>query len=119
MATITPTVTYAPDGNRNAVLVVWAALANGDDGAPFKGFGIIDGSVQVQGTFGVGGSVQMELSNDATNYQLAADPQGNDVIKTAADLETLLDIVGRQIRPRVTAGDGTTSLNVTLYAVRR
>ena len=118
MATITPVITYAPDGNRNAVLVSWS-LANGDDGAPYKGFGIIDGSVQVQGTFGAGGSVQMELSNDGTNYQLAADPQGTDVVKTSADLETLLDIVGRQIRPRVTAGDGTTALVVTLYAVRR
>lgn len=118
MATITPTVTYAPDGNRNAVLVSWT-LANGDDGSPYKGFGIIDGSVQVQGTFGTGGSVQMEISNDGTNYQLMADPQGTDIVKTSADLETILDIIGRQIRPNCTAGDGTTSIVVTMYGVRR
>lgn len=118
MAVQTPVITYAPDGHRNAVLVQWT-LANGDTGAPYSGFGIIDGSVQVEGTFGTGGSVRMELSNDGTNYQIAADPQGNDVVKTTADMETLLDIIGRQIRPNCTAGDGTTSLVVTLYAVRR
>lgn len=118
MAVQTPVITYAPDGHRNAVLVQWT-LANGDTGAPFNGFGIIDGSVQVQGTFGVGGSVQMEMSNDGTNYQLMADPQGTDIVKTAADLETILDIVGRQVRPNCTAGDGTTALVVSLYAVRR
>lgn len=119
MATITPTITYAPDGQPDAVLVVWANLANGDTGAPFRGFGLKDGSVQVEGTFGTGGSVTIQMSNDSTNWQAAADPQGNDVTKTAADLETLLDIVGRQVRPNVTAGDGTTSLTVTLFGVRR
>lgn len=119
MAVITPTVTYAPDRQPDAVLVSWAAMANGDTGAPFSGFGLKDGSVQIEGTFGVGGSVTMQMSNDGTNWQAAADPQGNDVTKTAADLETLLDIVGRQIRPNVTAGDGTTSLTVTLFGVRR
>lgn len=118
MATVTPTVTYAPDGHRNAVRVVWASMANGDVGAPFSGFGLRDGSVQIEGTFGTGGSISIQMSNDGTNWQLAADPQGNDVTKTAADLETLLDIVGRQLRPTVTAGDGTTALTVTLYGVR-
>lgn len=118
MAVITPTITPAPDGHRAAVLVQWT-LANGDTGLPYLGFGVIDGSVQVQGTFGAGGSVQMEMSNDGTNYQLMADPQGNDIVKTSADLETILDIIGRQIRPNCTAGDGTTSLVVSLYAVRR
>lgn len=118
MAVKDPVITPTPDGHRNAVLVQWT-LANGDTGTPYKGFGIIDGSVQIQGTFGAGGSVQMELSNDGTNYQLAADPQGTDIVKTSADLETILDIVGRQIRPNCTAGDGTTALVVTLFAVRR
>lgn len=118
MAVVTPTITYAPDGQRNAVRVVWESMANGDTGAPFSGWGLRDGSVQIEGTFGVGGSITMQLSNDATNWQAAADPQGNDVTKTAADLETLLDIVGRQIRPNVTAGDGTTALTVTLFGVR-
>lgn len=119
MATRTPTITPAPDGARNAVLVVWSGLLNGDDGAPIGGYGIVDGSVQVEGTFGAGGSVQLEASNDGTNWHLVADPQGNDIVKTAADLETTLDVVARQIRPHVTAGDGSTDLTVTFFGVRR
>jgi hypothetical protein len=119
MATRIPAITPAPDGAKNAILVVWSGLLNGDDGTPLNGYGIVDGSVQVQGTFGTGGSVQMEASNDGTNWHLVADPQGNDIVKTEADLETTLDVVVRHLRPRVTAGDGTTNLVVSFFGVRR
>lgn len=118
MATRTPTITYAPNGHRNFALVQWAGLLNGDDGAPFEAGDFIDASIQFQGTFGVGGSIQLEGNNDGANYQLLTDPQGNDIVKTAADLEQVTECV-RNYRPRVTAGDGTTALVATLWLKRQ
>jgi hypothetical protein len=106
--------------NPRALVIQWTGLTQAtlDDGAPFEGADWSDRSVQIQGTFGTGGSVSIEGSNDGTNYQLLTDPQGNDITKTAADLEQITEIT-RYIRPRVTAGDGTTSLTVTIYARRQ
>ncbi len=66
MSTITPTITPNPGGQRNCVQVVWANLANGDDGAPVSYPQFSDGSVQIEGTFG-GGTATMQCSNDGTN----------------------------------------------------
>lgn len=119
MATRQPTVTTIGEMVK---LVTWTGLANGDDGAPVDYPEFSDRTVQVRGTFGVGGSIQMEGSNQdapsaAADYDLLADPQGNDIVKTAADLESVMD-VPRWTRPRVTAGDGSTSLNVKMVMRR-
>lgn len=116
MATKTLTATQ-PGGHRNAVLITWATLANGDDGTPYEGADFADRTVQITGTFGAGGSITFEGSNDGTNYVALTDPQGNAVTKTAAAIETLEE-TPRYVRPRVTAGDGTTALVVTLFARR-
>jgi hypothetical protein len=73
--------------------------------------------VQVQGTFGASGSVSVEGSNDGVNYHTLRDPQGVSLTFTAAGLKAVLELT-RFIRPRVTAGDGTTALTVTLVARR-
>lgn len=116
MAT-TVTVTYSPNGLRETALAVWAALANGESGAAVELPQYADRSVQIQGTFGAAGSVTIEGSNDGTNYHPLTDPQGNDLTKTAADLEHIAEMT-RYIRPRCTAGDGTTSLAITIMARR-
>ena len=117
MATRTPAVTYAPGGLGNGVLVVWSGLLNGDDGAPFLIGDFADFSAQFGGTFGAGGSIQMEGANDNTNFLLLTDPQGNNIVKTAAGLEVIEEAI-RSVRPRVTAGDGTTNLTCTMWARR-
>lgn len=91
--------------------VKWTGLANGDDGAPVRMENWPDKSVQVVGTFGTGGSVNIEGSIDGTNYAVLTDPQGNALTFTATKIEAISELVG-YIRPRVTAGDGTTSLAV-------
>ena len=94
-------------------IVQWTGLLNGDDGGPAELPGYADRTVQVTGTFGAGGTIVIEGSVDGINYVTLTDPQGNALSKTAAFLEAISEAV-RYIRPRVTAGDGTTSLVCTI-----
>lgn len=99
-----------------AHLVTWP-LANGDSGVPLKMPGNNDRSVQVEGTFGAGGTLLIEGSNDGTNWRTLTDPQGNPLSFTTAKIEAITELT-KFIRPRVSAGDGTTAL-VASMLVRR
>jgi hypothetical protein len=98
-------------------LVEWAALtkATDDVGRAVNLAQFADRSVQVTGTFGTGGSVRIEGSLDGTNYYALTDPQGNALDITTAKIEAVSEMT-LWIRPRVTAGDGITSLTVRLVA---
>lgn len=95
--------------------IIWTGLLNGDTGTPYSDLLTVDKEVHVTGTFGAGGSVTVQSDVDTTfaNPLTAHDPQGNDLTFTAARLEKVLEPSG-VLRPSVTAGDGTTSLTVTL-----
>lgn len=95
------------------VIATWASMANGDDGEPIELANFADRSVQVTGTFGAGGSVRIEGSNDGVNYAPLTDPQGNNLDILSAKIEAISEVV-RYIRPRVTAGDGTTAITVCM-----
>jgi hypothetical protein len=97
-------------------LVKWV-LANGDSGRPIVAWNYSDISVQVYGTFGTGGSVQPEGSNDidtatATFFTLR-DPGGLPIAFTSAGGKQILEHT-YIIRPRCTAGDGTTAITVIM-----
>ncbi len=96
--------------------VTWAALANGDDGAPISWPGAGDYTMQVFGDFGVGGTVILEGTCEATpaNYFPLKDPQGNALSLTEAGGDMVSEVV-THVRPRVTAGDGDTDLTVILF----
>jgi hypothetical protein len=79
--------------------------------------GFADRAAQVTGTFGAGGTVLIEGSIDGTNYSTLVDPQGVAISKTAAGISEIGQLT-KFIRPRVSAGDGTTSISVTLLARR-
>ena len=118
MAVQAKTITNLSTVNeRNCHIVSWAALANGDSGDPLQMGGSVERSVQVTGTFGAGGTIVIEGSNDGTNYATIEDSAGTALSKTAAFVEAIGPAV-RYLRPRVTAGDGTTALVVTLFAKR-
>jgi hypothetical protein len=117
MAVRTPTLSYYPNGAQNTVVAVWTGLLNGDTGLPVDLPEFPDKSFQITGTFGAGGSVNCEGSNDGTNYLPLTDPQGNAITKTATAIEVAEEST-RYTRPNVTAGDGTTSLTVTMVARR-
>jgi len=114
MATRANTITVLKTHkDRGCYVVSWSGLLNGDDGSPIEMPGAADRSVQFTGTFGTGGTIQIEGSNDGTNYVVLTDPQGNNISKTAAGIEQVVEIT-RYLRPRVTAGDGTTNLVTTM-----
>lgn len=95
------------------VLMTWSGLLNGDTGAGAQWVDYSDRCIQVTGTFGAGGSVTIQGSNDGTNWAALSDPQGNALTFTATKIEQALELP-RYVRPSVTAGDGTTNLVVTI-----
>lgn len=109
------TIPYAsvPTGNSRVYIAQWTDLANGDAGDALRFCQYADKSVQVAGTFGAGGSLRLEGSNDGTNWHALTDPQGNALNFTAAGIEAVTEATF-YVRPRVTAGDGTTLLTATL-----
>lgn len=120
MATITPTYTdiQGPD-DRYAKSASYGPMANSDVGlsTPASVSLYADRSVQVEGTFGAGGTVLIEGSNDGTNWRTLTDPLGNALSITTAGIKQVTEAVA-QMRPRVSAGDGTTSLTVTIFMRR-
>lgn len=113
--TISANTDIAGDGSVRSI--TWESLANGDDGTPAEWVQYADRSFQVVGTFGAGGNCRIEGSNDGTNWAPLTDPQGNDMNISSAKIEQAEEIT-RYVRPRVTAGDGTTALVVTLIMRR-
>lgn len=99
--------------HHTCVVATWPSMALGDDGQPIELANFADRSVQVTGVFGVGGSVRIEGSIDGTNYAVLTDPQGNALDITTAKIEAVSELV-RWVRPRVTAGDGSTVLTVLM-----
>ena len=99
--------------HHTCVIVTWPNLANGDDGKPIELANFADRSVQVTGEFGVGGLVRIEGSINGTDYAPLTDPQGNNLDINTAKIEAVAELV-RWIRPRVTAGDGSTAITVTM-----
>lgn len=95
--------------NEYSHVITWTGLLNGDSGEPLEMPGSADRSVQINGTFGSGGTVLIEGSNDGVNYYTLNDPSSAALSYTAAKIESVLEIT-RYIRPRVSAGDGATSL---------
>lgn len=122
MAVRTPTIVTKTG---STMRVVWTGLLNTDTGAPVEAPEHTFKEVQVKGTFGAGGSVRIEGSLDAgtadgaladgTDRTWAAlnDPQGTALNITAAAIERVQESTAT-VRPNVTAGDGTTSLTVTM-----
>jgi hypothetical protein len=106
-----------PEYTGNYVLISWNGMANGDTGKPFEGCDWADRSMQIEGTFGTGGTLVMEGSLDGTNYHPLRDSNGSNLTFTQSDLESVIQIT-KYLRPRVSAGDGATSLNVTMFARR-
>ena len=115
MATKAVTITdisLTQDGS--VKLLTWAALTNAttDDGEPmsFPEFG--DVAIQMTGTLGAGGTVVWEGSNDKSVWATLNNAQGSALSLTALGVKQCVERP-LWMRPRCTAGDGTTSLVVT------
>lgn len=118
MATRNPTVTFV--GN-DTIVFSYGGMLNGDDGAPISPnhSNYADRSVEVFGTFGVGGSVTVEGAPDpGSTYAALRNASSVTLAITAAGHEQILEVPAFT-RPRVTAGDGTTSLTVVITCRKR
>lgn len=99
--------------SRGEIVTTWSALANGEAGDKASLLAYADKTVQVFGTFGAGGSVTIQGSSDGTNWATLTDNQGSDLTFTAAGIAMIIENT-RYIRPNCTAGDGTTSLSISI-----
>lgn len=98
-------------------LYEWLAVANGDQGAPIELFNLVDLTVTIEGTFSTGGSCTLQGSNDGSTWHSLTDPQGNAITKTAAGIEVVTE-APRYVRPTITAGDGSTAIDIRIVARR-
>lgn len=120
MATINHQVVPTGRENDGAWLYKWPALANGDVGSPLIFPSHSDRSVHVKGTFGAGGTCLIEGTLEITpaTWSTLNDPQGNLLSFTTEKIEAVLENV-TCIRPRVSAGDGTTALDVYILVSKQ
>lgn len=91
---------------------VWTTLTTANaDGLPVGSVGSGDRTVQVTGTFGIGGTIVFEgsLEQIPTSWFPLRDPTSTAISFTAAGGRSVLENV-LWIRPLVTGGDGTTAL---------
>ena len=92
----------------------WAALTTTNaDGSPvgYASNGMGGVTFQVTGTWGAGGALVIEGSNDGTTYFTLNDQANAPLTLSANALKSVRD-TPLWVRPRVTGGDGTTSLTV-------
>jgi hypothetical protein len=113
--TSTPSIVSPTGAPYGYYVATYGPMANGDVGipVPMDTTNYSDISAQVTGTFGTGGSVAIEGSNDKVNWAALRDPSHTTIAITSAAIQAVLENT-IQVRPHVTAGDGNTSLTVTL-----
>jgi hypothetical protein len=114
-AVTTTDVALTNDGS--VKLLTWASMANGDDGTPMASPEYADLCVQVSGTFGAGGTILWEGSNDNSTWATLNNVQGTALSLTAAAIKQIAERP-LWIRPRVSGGDGTTALIASCLARR-
>lgn len=107
------TIIRTPLDGSGIILIKWEGLQNGDTGSPLPCPHYADETVHVVGIFGVGGNCRIQGSNvfESPSYSTLKDPQGNDLDFTSEGLEQILEN-SYWVRPNITAGDGTTLLDV-------
>lgn len=95
----------------------WSGLLNGDSGTAV---GVSDHNwsytMQVTGTFGAGGSVSLQGSNNNVDFIAIDDAAAVAVAATTTKIWKLSQLP-RYIKPVVTAGDGTTNLTVNIVGI--
>ena len=127
MATVTGLeISYRDSRSNPLVAQSWSALTTANDrGSPFEWPLGADRSIHVYGNEGTGGTLVLEGSNkeaptdDDADWVALNDTEGSAISVTAVPDLTNVGTLARWVRPRVTAGDGSTSYNVILIARRR
>lgn len=93
-------------------------LASGDKSSPLNAPSLPDKTVSVRGTFGVGGSVSLEGDNvDGSSGVILKDTAGSNLTFTAPGVVAIAPDAAFIIA-HVTAGDGTTNLQVDIISTK-
>lgn len=116
MATRTTQTTAPAQATGRHAAFRTTGLLNGDDSAPADIAGFDSATVQIAGTFGTGGTAILEATNDGTTWAPVLSLAGTAISLTAAGIVALQTTAFRQVRARVTGGDGTTNLSATIFA---
>lgn len=113
--------TNTPGINHNHVetFIQWTGLVNGDTGAPFKLGQYTDRTVQLTGTLGTGGEMTFQGSLDGGVTWFTLNDFGNTDIVLSALGGVGVGPASPWVRPKITNGDGSTSLNVYFYGVKK
>ena len=114
---MTQPVSNNPNIYDNSVFEWDALTLASPDGTPVGFTATGDKTVQVQGTFGAGGTVVLQGTLDNVNWFTLRDPSGNLLSFTSSNLRAILEAT-MSVRPLVTGGDGSTSLTV-LVLIRK
>lgn len=93
----------------------WTPLLTTDTGSAESCGRLSDRSIQVIGTLGAGGSINVQGSNDGTTWATLSDPAGVALATMGVGIEEILENT-LFVRPVVVGGDGTTSITVILTA---
>ena len=112
MATVQHTTQNIVGGT---IRVTWTGLSTTDTvGTPVEAPDHSFKEVQIFGTFGAAGNVNLEGSlDDGTTWATLNDAQGNALALSAAKIERVQETCAT-VRPTVSAGDVTTSLTVVM-----
>ena len=115
MATRTPT---SSNIGAHTTKYVWTGLLNGDTGIAVQMAASADMTVQLKGTLSVGGTCDIEGSNDGgTTWAVLKSANGTALAMTALGIE-LIQPNPELIRPSISGGDGSTDLEAIIVAKR-
>ena len=109
--------TVSKDGS--VLLVTWTGLTNttSDSGSPIMESWRGEKTFQAYGTFGTNGNVVIEGSNNGVDWSPLSNRQGTNMTFTATGFNRSQD-QPVFVRPRITNGDGTTNLTVSVACHR-
>ena len=111
MATVTGTQRW---NSKRVSSTTWTPLLTTDVGTAESCGRLADRSVQVIGTVGAGGSVNIQGSNDGVNWATLTEAGTTSTLGTMAPGIKQIYENTLFVRPSVVSGDGTTSLTVIL-----
>lgn len=119
--TVAPTVASASAAaalfnfGAKVAAATWAAIPNGEASQALALANYRLASAQVSGTFGSGGAIQLEGSNDGVTWAILKDVNGTSATWSAGAKTVFLFTEGPlYVRPNCTAGDGTTDFTMVV-----
>lgn len=125
MGTITGSLERIESFGDACHVITWALLTTTNNyGSAVEMPGSADRCIQLLGTLGTGGAITLYGSNKAspdaatdTDWAVLTDPQGNNIVLSTLKVEAVTELT-RWVRPKITAGDGATSLTAVLLLRR-